>query len=108
MNKPIRTMSIFCMLLFAALLLNSTYLQYVDAGSLNSRSDNKRVRDAEFARKRGAIVAGGTSIAESRKVDDQYTYQRVYKQPAKYARGCSSTGSWTCSATASPRAVRCR
>ncbi len=86
MNKPIRTMAIFCMLLFAALLLNATYLQYVDAGSLNSRSDNKRVRDAEFARKRGAIVAGGTSIAESRKVDDQYTYQRVYKQPAKYAQ----------------------
>jgi peptidoglycan glycosyltransferase len=28
MNKPIRTMSIFCMLLFAALLLNVTYLQY--------------------------------------------------------------------------------
>jgi peptidoglycan glycosyltransferase len=85
MNKPIRTMSIFCMLLFAALLLNSTYLQYVDAGSLNSRSDNKRVRDAEFSRKRGAIVAGGASIAESKPVDDQYKYQRVYKQPMKYA-----------------------
>jgi len=85
-NKPIRTMSILCMLLFAALLLNSTYLQYVDAGSLNSRSDNKRVRDAEFSRKRGAIVAGGTSIAESKKVSDQYVYQRVYKQPFKYAQ----------------------
>ncbi|MEP7091291.1 MAG: penicillin-binding protein 2 [Nocardioidaceae bacterium] len=86
MNKPIRAMSIFCMLLFVALLLNATYLQYVDAGSLNSRSDNKRVRDAEFARKRGAIVAGGTSVAESRKIDDQYTYQRVYEQPRKYAQ----------------------
>jgi len=48
MNKPIRTMSIFCMLLFAALLLNSTYLQYFEASSLNSRGDNKRVRDAEY------------------------------------------------------------
>jgi peptidoglycan glycosyltransferase len=85
MNKPIRTMSIFCMLLFAALLLNATYLQYVEAGSLNSRSDNKRVRDAEFSHKRGAIVAGGTSIAESTPVNDQYKYQRVYKQPRKYA-----------------------
>jgi peptidoglycan glycosyltransferase len=85
-NKPIRMMSIFCMLLFAALLLNATYLQYVDAGSLNNRSDNKRVRDAEFSRKRGAIVAGGTSVAESRKVEDQYVYQRVYKQPLKYAQ----------------------
>ena len=85
MNKPIRTMSIFCMLLFAALLLNSTYLQYFEASSLNSRGDNKRVRDAEFSRKRGAIVAGGTSVAESVKSDDQYKYQRVYKQPLKYA-----------------------
>ena len=85
MNKPIRTMSIFCMLLFAALLLNSTYLQYFEASSLNSRGDNKRVRDAEFSRKRGAIIAGGTSVAESVKSKDQYKYQRVYKQPEKYA-----------------------
>ena len=59
MNKPIRTMSIFCMLLFVALLLNATYLQYWQADSLNSLSqhpDNKRVRDAEFSRKRGAIL----------------------------------------------------
>ncbi len=85
MNKPIRAMSIFCMLLFAALLLNSTYLQYVQAGDLNSRGDNKRVRDAEFSIKRGAIVAGGTAVAESPKVDDRYEYQRVYEQPRKYA-----------------------
>jgi penicillin-binding protein A len=85
-NKPIRTMAIFCMLLFLALLLNSTYLQYVDADHLNSRSDNKRVRDAEFSRKRGAIVAGGTSIAESAKVKDAYKYQRLYKMPLKYAQ----------------------
>ena len=134
MNKPIRTMSIFCMLLFAALLLNSTYLQYFEASSLNSRGDNKRVRDAEFSRKRGAIVAGGTSVAESIPVDDPYKYQRVYKQPRKYAQltgyfsyiygrrssparttssraatPCSSSNaSSTCSATASPRAARCR
>ncbi len=86
MNKPIRTMSIFCLLLFAALLLNSTYLQYVDAGNLNARADNKRVRDAEFSRKRGAIVAGGDAVAESVPVDDPYNYQRVYRQPRKYAQ----------------------
>jgi peptidoglycan glycosyltransferase len=85
-NKPIRTMSIFCMLLFAALLLSSTYLQYVDAGDLNSRGDNKRVRDAEFSRKRGAIVAGGASVAQSNPIDDPYKYQRVYRQPRKYAQ----------------------
>jgi peptidoglycan glycosyltransferase len=84
-NRPIRAMAIFCLLLFVALMLNVTYLQYVEAGDLNQHSDNKRVRDAEFARKRGAIVAGGSSIAESRKSNDQYVYQRVYPQPRKYA-----------------------
>jgi len=79
-------MSIFCLVLFMALLLNITYLQYVDADHLNSRPDNKRVRDAEFSRKRGAIVAGGNSVAESVKSKDQYKYQRVYKLPLKYAQ----------------------
>ena len=86
MNRPIRAMAIFCLLLFAALMLNATYVQYVEAGSLNQHSDNKRVRDAEFARKRGAIVAGGHSIAESRKSHDQYVYQRVYPQAREYAQ----------------------
>ncbi len=86
MNKPIRTMSIFCMVLFVALLLNSTYLQYVKAGDLNSRDDNKRVRDAEFSRKRGAILVAGKSVAESVPTKDQYEYQRTYPEPFKYAQ----------------------
>lgn len=85
MNKPIRTMSIFCMVLFVALLVNVTYLQYLQADDLNSRNDNKRVRDAEFSRERGAILVNGTSIAVSRSVDDEFKFQRVYTQPRKYA-----------------------
>jgi peptidoglycan glycosyltransferase len=84
-NKPIRTMSIVCMLLFVGLLLNSTLLQYVQAGDLNARDDNKRVRDAEYSRKRGAIIAGGQAVAESVPVDDAYKYLRTYPQPFKYA-----------------------
>jgi penicillin-binding protein A len=85
MNKPIRTMSVFCLLLFVALLLNSTYLQYLQADELNNRNDNKRVRDAEFSRQRGAILVAGRPIAESRPVDDQYEYLRGYPEPLKYA-----------------------
>ena len=33
MNKPIRTVSIFCMLLFLALMVNATYLQFWRADS---------------------------------------------------------------------------
>ncbi len=85
MNKPIRTMAIACMALFMALLLNTTYLQYVQAGDLNSRNDNKRVRDAEFSRKRGAILVGGDAVAQSKPVDTEFEYLRSYPQPLKYA-----------------------
>ena len=56
MNKPIRTVSIFCLLLFLALALNATYLQYYHANALNDRVGNGRVATATFSRDRGAIL----------------------------------------------------
>lgn len=92
MNKPIRFLSVGCMLLFLALLGQATYVQYWQAASLTSLSshpDNVRVRDAEFSRERGPIVvrAGGKSvaIAESEKSDDRYLFQRKYPQGPLYA-----------------------
>lgn len=85
MNKPIRTMAVFCMVLFVALLLNASYLQYLRADDLNDRNDNRRVRDAEFSRKRGAILVAGSQVAESVPVDDQFKYQRQYPLPFRYA-----------------------
>jgi len=85
MNKPIRTMSIFCMFLFVALMLNATYLQYVQAGSLNDKASNRRVIQAAFSRERGAILVGGDPIAVSEKSNDDYIFQRTYPQPFEYA-----------------------
>ena len=85
MNKPIRTVSIFCLLLFLALALNATYLQYYHASALNDRLENGRVAAATFSRDRGAILAGGQVIAESVESKDQYKFQRVYRQPFMYA-----------------------
>ncbi|MEA3040376.1 MAG: hypothetical protein QOE79_2889, partial [Sphingomonadales bacterium] len=85
MNKPIRTVAIFCLLLFLALALNATYLQYYHANALNNRLGNGRVATATFSRDRGAILVGGQPIAQSVKTGDQYKYQRVYKQPFMYA-----------------------
>jgi peptidoglycan glycosyltransferase len=85
MNTPIRRMATVCLLLFLALMLNATWVQYIQAGELNERNDNRRVRDAEFSRERGAILVNGTQVAESVPVDDQYKYQRRYPQPFKYA-----------------------
>ncbi|HTW17670.1 MAG TPA: penicillin-binding protein 2 [Nocardioides sp.] len=85
MNKPIRTISIFCLVLFLALMANATYLQYFRSESLNDRADNRRVFDAAYSRERGSIIVGREAIAESVPVDDQYEFLRTYKKPFKYA-----------------------
>jgi peptidoglycan glycosyltransferase len=84
-NKPIRTISVFCLVLFLALMANATYLQYVQAGELNDNPRNRRIIEAAYSRERGAILVGRETIAESRPVDDRYKFQRVYTQPFKYA-----------------------
>lgn len=89
MNRPIRNLAIGCMVLFLALLVNATYLQYLQADSLTSLSehpDNRRVLDAAFSQPRGAIVVRGRTIAESEKSQDEYKYQRVYPQGRQYAQ----------------------
>ncbi|MBO0845946.1 MAG: penicillin-binding protein 2 [Nocardioides sp.] len=88
MNKPIRTVSIFCLLLFLALAVNATYLQYYHANALNDRVGNGRVATATFSRERGSIRVGpngGTVIAESVPSHDQYNFQRRYPLPYMYA-----------------------
>ncbi len=85
MNKPIRTLSFFALLLFLLLLANVTYVQYVRAGDLNADARNRRVIDAAFSRDRGAILVGKEPVAESVPSDDRFAYQRVYDEPLRYA-----------------------
>ncbi|KQW47579.1 cell division protein FtsI [Nocardioides sp. Root1257] len=85
MNKPIRTVSIFCLLLFLALMINATYLQYWKAGALNDNPLNRRVQVAAYSQERGAILVGRNPVAESVKSDDEYKFQRTYPKPFQYA-----------------------
>lgn len=85
MNKPIRTISVACLLLFLALMLNSTYLMYVRAGSLEEDPRNRRVIEEAYSAERGAILVGRDAVARSVPSDDRYQFQRTYPQPYKYA-----------------------
>lgn len=85
MNKPIRTISIFCLLLFLALMINATYLQYWRAGALNDDARNRRAINESFSRERGAILVARTPVAKSVPSDDQYKFQRTYPKPKLYA-----------------------
>lgn len=85
MNKPIRNLAVACLVLFAALLINVNYVQFLQADTLNARQGNKRVIDADFSRDRGAILVGDDAVAESKPADDQYKFQRTYPQARLYA-----------------------
>ncbi len=85
MNTPIRKLAIACLVLFAALLVNANYVQFVQADDLNAKQGNKRVIDADFSRDRGAILVGDEAVAESKPSDDQFKYQRTYPQAELYA-----------------------
>jgi penicillin-binding protein A len=84
-NKPIRTISIFCLLLFVALMINATWLQYWKSDSYDKDPRNRRVIEAAYARDRGAILVGQDPVAESEESDDKYDFLRTYPEPFKYA-----------------------
>jgi peptidoglycan glycosyltransferase len=85
MNKPIRTISIFCLLLFVALMINASWLQYWKAESYDNDARNRRVIEAAYSRERGAILVGREPVAESVPVDDEFDFLRTYPEPFKYA-----------------------
>ena len=86
MNKPIRRVAFVAMIMFALLLANGTYMMIFRQSSLAAQSQNRRVRDAEFAQNRGAILAAGkTEIAKTVPAKDRFKYQRVYPDGERFA-----------------------
>ncbi|MDQ4007356.1 MAG: penicillin-binding protein 2 [Actinomycetota bacterium] len=85
MNRPIRWLSVGCILLFLALLLNVNYVQFVRADDLNDNSGNTRVQVAEFSRERGPILVADDPVAVSKPVKDRFEFLRAYPQAEPYA-----------------------
>lgn len=85
MNGPIRRLSTVVALLFASLLVATTYIQFVQAPSLNDRGDNRRTLLASYGRERGPILVAGKPVARSVAVDDDLRFQRRYAEPELYS-----------------------
>ena len=86
MNRPIRRVAFVTMLMFALLLANGTFAIIFRQDSLAANPQNRRVRDAEFAQDRGAILAVGKSeIASTKPARDRFKYQRTYPEGELYA-----------------------
>lgn len=82
MNKPIRRLSIFIMILFGVLLLNANYIQAIQADDLRDHSRNPHNIARQLNMERGPILAAnGDQLAYSEETgeDANYEYQRVYE-----------------------------
>lgn len=78
MNGPLRRLAIVVAVLFGALMIGDTWVQFVSADSLNTRPGNARSLYKEYGRERGPILVAGSAVAESVPVDDSYGYLRKY------------------------------
>ena len=78
MNAPIRRVAVAALVLFGLLFLNVNYIQVVQAESLRNNPRNNRLLLDEYSRPRGDIIAGRSTLVESKETDDRLEYLRVY------------------------------
>jgi peptidoglycan glycosyltransferase len=84
-NRPIRRVAVFAILLIAALLVNATWVQAFHASALDQATGNQRQLLAEYSRQRGPILVDGEAVARSVPTTDRLKYLRRYPGGAEYA-----------------------
>ena len=95
MNRQIHQVTVLAVVMFLALSASVTSVQGLarpalwqsssSQGTLISDSRNSRTVYSEFGTDRGQIMVGDTSVADSEKSDDAYSYQRTYPGGELYA-----------------------
>lgn len=71
--------------MFALIFGALSYVQVVGADELKDNAWNKRAILQNYCNDRGAIIVGGTPVAESVEGSEQCKFQRTYTQPELYA-----------------------
>ena len=86
MNKTIRRVSVFVLLLVFALLVRATWVQFYDGQALADDKDNRRNTIALYSEPLGNIVVGGKSVTGSaRTKNGDLAYKRTYTDGSLYA-----------------------
>ena len=85
MNTPIRRLAMVVFLMFTALLMATTWIQFVQADDLRERPGNRRTLIDSYSRERGAILVDGTPVARSERTDDELEWIRRYDKATRYA-----------------------
>lgn len=86
MDRSIRRLGAFLMLLFCVLFVQLNYIQVFRADDLNTKPGNSRPVDLAFSRPRGTVsTADGVVIARSVASNDRYEFQREFPEGERYA-----------------------
>ncbi|MGB3185886.1 MAG: penicillin-binding protein 2 [Ornithinimicrobium sp.] len=85
MNTPIRRLALLVFAMFAALLLATTYIQFVQADELADRPNNRRTLVENYNRERGAILIDSETIARSEQTDGDLGWIRTYPAGSQFA-----------------------
>jgi len=85
MNEPIRRLSVVALAMFLVLMVAASWIQFVQADSLNEDARNVRTLYRQFGAFRGPFVVSGESVVYSVPVDDPFNYQRTYVDGPLYS-----------------------
>ncbi|QCB95992.1 penicillin-binding protein 2 [Arthrobacter sp. PAMC25564] len=85
MNQAIRNSWIAAIAMFALIFGALSYVQVIGADELKANAWNKRALLQNYCNDRGAIIVGGTPIAQSVPATESCKFQRTYTQPELYA-----------------------
>ena len=85
MNQAIRNSWIAATAMFALIFGALSYVQVVGADELKANAWNTRTLIQNYCNDRGAIIVGGTPIAQSVPGSESCQFQRTYTQPELYA-----------------------
>ncbi|MER5548752.1 penicillin-binding transpeptidase domain-containing protein [Streptomyces sp. NPDC002589] len=86
MNKTIRRVSVFVLLLVLALLVRATWVQFYDGKALAYDNDNRRNAIQTYSQPLGNIIVAGNAVTGSaRTAKSDLAYKRTYTDGKLYA-----------------------
>ncbi|MCD9141743.1 peptidoglycan D,D-transpeptidase FtsI family protein [Streptomyces albireticuli] len=85
MNRPLRHVAVFALLLVLAVLVRATWVQAAEAGALDDNPHNRRQTIAAHSRPLGNILVSGKPVTGSTETDGELKYKRTYTDGEMYA-----------------------